>query len=552
MRSAAEIIEMTFRNDFVQIRDAVLLRRQQNDVISVADCASGQCSVDFVESGYALFPCRIEHTVEHVRRCPRIVYGSVRIFQADAQRFANRAQSVALQARIHPSGEFQRINDRHVDFDAQPTAFLRQKRIVKLRIMRRERRPADEFQQLRNLDLCRICVRNHGVRDMRQLGNLLRNRLHRVDKSAVFLDHLTISDAHRADFHNAAFARVQSCRFKRLNHAVIGNRDGGMSPLCRTLDKVACRGNAVHLAHVGVHMQLDALALGGILTHGLFALVDVVDHHHQTAFKAVHLHVAANREPPAFFDCGDDVVHRLLFFLRRWAVIILLCAAIAAAARLIAQKRLALDGIRIIRQREGKQLHFAAAQLACFHRQHFAADGQLAGFLGQLADGQRFRRNRASENRLRLFLDRLGFLHGDLLLLLLDHLGDCLFILNLASAPNFLKLFLSQLDRLKRDMHLRDKHVLNQLFDILTHTGLRQELRRDILRHKHRQHIALALQRRFSEKRRAGGMMAFDTAHDERRVLLRVSEKILSKLGRTNNQFHPHRREIPPQCTLHA
>ena len=144
----AEIAEVAFRNNLVQVGHALLLGRQQNDVIRIADGAARQRGIDFIQPGDALLSGRVEHAVEHVRRRARVVHGSVRVFEADAQRFANRAEPVALEAGIHPAGKFQRVDHRHVDFNTQPVTFLRQEGIIEFRIVRRERRPADEFQQL--------------------------------------------------------------------------------------------------------------------------------------------------------------------------------------------------------------------------------------------------------------------------------------------------------------------------------------------------------------------------------------------------------------------
>ena len=331
---------------------------------------------------------------------------------------------------------------------------------------------------------------------------------------------------------------------------MIRDGDGRVSPLRRALNQVAGGGNRVHLAHVGVHVQFNALALGVILPHGLFARINIVDHHNQPVFKAVHLHVAAHGQPFALLDGGNHILNGLLFLFRRRTVVVLLRIAEAALSGLITQKRLALDGIRVIRQREGKQLHFAAAQFARFHRQHLAADGQLAGLFGQFADRQRLGGDRPAENRLGLFFDGFHFLGGNLFALRLDHRGDGLFILGLAASANLFELLFAQLDRLKDDVHLSHKHVFDQLLDVFVHAGLREEFRRDILRHEHAEHIALAFQRRVVHKRRAGRMAALDAAQDKRRVFLRIAQKILRQLRRTNDEFDPRRREIAPHGAL--
>lgn len=93
--------------------------------------------------------------------------GSVRVFKADAQRFADRAKPVALETGVHSAGKFQRVDDRHVDFNPQSVAFFRQERIVKFCVVRRKRRPADKFQQFRDFDFRRVRVGDHGVGDVR-------------------------------------------------------------------------------------------------------------------------------------------------------------------------------------------------------------------------------------------------------------------------------------------------------------------------------------------------------------------------------------------------
>lgn len=73
---------MAFRNDLVQVGDAVLFGGQQNDVIGIADGARRQRGIDFVQAGDALLLRRVEHVVEHVSRRARVVHGSVRVFKA--------------------------------------------------------------------------------------------------------------------------------------------------------------------------------------------------------------------------------------------------------------------------------------------------------------------------------------------------------------------------------------------------------------------------------------------------------------------------------------
>ena len=257
-----------------------------------------------------------------------------------------------------------------------------------------------------------------------------------------------------------------------------------MAPLRRALDEVGGGGHAVLLAHVGVHVQLDALALGGVLALGLLARVDVQNHHDEALFKAVHFHIAAHGKPLARLHSVDDVADSLLLLLRRRALVVLRTRAEAALSRLVAKERLALDGVGIVGEREDQQLHLAALELARLRREHLSADDDLAGLLGELGDLHGLRRDRPAQNGLGLLLGSLLLAGDDLLLLLLDHLGDGLLVLLLPPAADLLKLLLAQLDRLEDDVHVRNKHVFDQLLDVRVHAGLREELRRDVLRHE--------------------------------------------------------------------
>ena len=68
-----------------------------------------------------------------------------------------------------------------------------------------------------------------------------------------------------------------------LRRAMVGDGDGGVSPLGGLLDQAARVGHAVHGGHVGVHVQFDALFLGRILALGLGHLLHIAHAHAELA-----------------------------------------------------------------------------------------------------------------------------------------------------------------------------------------------------------------------------------------------------------------------------
>ena len=101
-------------------------------------------------------------------------------------------------------------------------------------------------------------------------------------------------------------------------------------------------------------------------------------------------------------------------------------------------------------------------------------------------------------------------------------------------------------------MHVRDEHVIAQQLDRAVDAGLRKELRCDVLRHEHGEHVALALELRILEERLAGGMLALDAAQDERRILLRIGAEVIGQLRRTDDQMDADGRKVLAQRPLHS
>ena len=99
-------------------------------------------------------------------------------------------------------------------------------------------------------------------------------------------------------------------------------------------------------------------------------------------------------------------------------------------------------------------------------------------------------------------------------------------------------------------MHVCHEHILDQLLNVRVHAGLREKLRRDVLRHEDGEHVALAFKLRVLHERRAGGMAAPDAAQDKRRILHGIGKKVLRQLRGLDDQRHMHRGKVAPQRPL--
>ena len=153
------------------------------------------------------------------------------------------------------------------------------------------------------------CVRNHGIVYSGKLCNTLRNMLFRVYEGAEFVLQLAPDYSHGADFRNAVDSRGKSGGFKvegnnltvkghvactehgfyrvvnvvglhavnrleivvlerrngvhyireALNNAVVGNGNSPVPPFVCAPNELVTGRYAVHLGHIGMHMQFKAL-----------------------------------------------------------------------------------------------------------------------------------------------------------------------------------------------------------------------------------------------------------------------------------------------------
>ena len=347
---------------------------------------------------------------------------------------------MALHVREQLAGQGQGVQHRGVVFDTQPPQLRLQKRSVEGGVVSRDGAAADEVHQLGNGYLGGGLVGQHHVGNAGDLGDFRRQGPLGIHQQGQAVRHRAAHQLHRADLDHPVRGGVQARGLKvqdndrivqgtvvrvldhvlvvnevplaagdqldglllhrvegrgeGLHHAVVGDGHRRMPPLDGPLDQVAGGGHGVHVGHVGVHVQLDALFLGGVLP------LDALHGHHvphgygQLTGKVVIHALAAHLDVHAHFDLLHLLHHGAALLLgdggRRGLVV---PAAAEASALAEAQEGLAQDGGGIVRDGKGHQQHFAALELLGFqledialHHHQAAVAGQLLHFHGAVGD----------------------------------------------------------------------------------------------------------------------------------------------------------------------
>ena len=176
---------------------------------------------------------------------------------------------------------------------------------------------ADKFKELRKDRLDRRILHDHLVGDACQVRDLKGDRPLRIDKGAEPVHDLAVYHLDRADLDDPVADRAESRRLnvkddicilqrlipciygdicqvvhhiafhpvdhlewivwrqcldivvrirERLCHAVVCDRDGGMSPVVRPLYNILYLGHAVHVAHLRMAVELHALCRAQVLS----------------------------------------------------------------------------------------------------------------------------------------------------------------------------------------------------------------------------------------------------------------------------------------------
>ena len=289
-----------------------------------------------------------------------ILARAVVLERADLQLLRQNVQLELVHVRQHQAAHLKGINARKLPLDAQSLAGRPQEAHIEACVVRHERvlSLACPFEEFRHGFIEVGRVRYRLVRNAGQLGDFRRNRLVRVDIGLEGITNLALHNAHSSNLGNFLARRIESgglkvehdecsverlcapaahdrntvlvvdvvrldainnlhvtddvlllallrvqCFGERLRHTVVSNRHRAVSPLGGAAQQRRGAAHAVHRAHVGVQVQLDALhALVGILALGLFRLDDAGRLEHHLLGKGVIHHLALHGAVESLLD----------------------------------------------------------------------------------------------------------------------------------------------------------------------------------------------------------------------------------------------------------
>ena len=425
---AAEILQVRLGNHVVQVSHAVLVGGQQDDVPGIAQGVALGNVVQVLQLFGALLPGVVHHPRQALGGGSGVVDGPVGVLERYAQALAHRSQPVGFQFRIQFPGQRQGVDLGRLVFEAQALQFAFQHGAVELGVVGRDGAAVHKGQQLGQQFGGIGPVPQHLVGDVGDFGDFLRQQHPGVHQLPEGIHHLAVGQLHRADFNDAVLGGVEPGGFKvqhdhrriqgqvgiarhrfvvvgqvafhagdqldaellgcaegfreGLHHPVVGHGDGFVAPFGRPLDQGSGAGYGVHVAHLGVQMQFDALLRGVVHALGQIAGGQVPGHDARFVGKIVVLGVAPHQDAHAGFHGLDHLFHRFPLLVGNGRRILVL-----PGLGPVAQEDLAPDGAGVIGDQERQQHHFAAAHFLAFSRQHLAPDHHQAAVVPDLPDG---------------------------------------------------------------------------------------------------------------------------------------------------------------------
>ena len=214
-----EIFQVGIGNQLVQIFESHLIFCQNNKVIpaqifQAAGLGFESCQqrVDVGNFGRVQFFLHLfqQLDVNSAQNC-RVLTRSVVVERANLEFFRHDIQLVPFHVRKQNFAHFHGINGSKFPFDAQPFAGTMDKRHIKARIVRDERQISRELQELRQRlgKLRRIL--DGFIRNARQLRDVRRNRLVRIDIGLKFFQHFAIAHLYCRNFGYFFLCRLETC-----------------------------------------------------------------------------------------------------------------------------------------------------------------------------------------------------------------------------------------------------------------------------------------------------------------------------------------------------
>ena len=214
-----KIFQVGIGNQLVQIFESHLIFCQNNKVIpaqifQAAGLGFESCQqrVDVGNFGRVQFFLHFfqQLDVNSAQNC-RVLTRSVVVERANLEFFRHDIQLVPFHVRKQNFAHLNGINGSKFPFDAQPFAGTMDKRHIKARIVRDERQISRELQELRQRlgKLRRIL--DGFIRNARQLRDVRRNRLVRIDIGLKFFQHFAIAHLYRRNFGYFFLCRLETC-----------------------------------------------------------------------------------------------------------------------------------------------------------------------------------------------------------------------------------------------------------------------------------------------------------------------------------------------------
>ena len=359
-----ELVQVTQSRLVLHQNDKVAAREVFQLVLAVGGRGQHRIDIRRGDSVHLVFQA-CQQLDEDAAQHGGILAGAVVLERAHLELLCQQIELEFIQVRQHQAAHLQRVDAGELPLDGKPSHRGTQKAHIEARVVRHERilsLPCP-FKEIGNggIDVGRI--RDGFVRNTGQLGDFRRNRLVRIDIGLERVAYLALHDTHSGDLGYLFAGRVEAGGFQvehdectvkrlialaahdrdtvrivdvvrldtvndlhiaddalllallrvqrfreRLCNAVVGDGHRAVSPLGGAAQQRSGGAHAVHRAHVGVQVQLDALhALVGVLSLGLFGLDDAGRlEHHLLGERVVH-HLALHGAVQAALDLGGGV-----------------------------------------------------------------------------------------------------------------------------------------------------------------------------------------------------------------------------------------------------